>query len=139
MEKEQKLEMSQRVKVSNKNQINYPNRGIIIAQTTEPGGMKLSKVRFKWVECWYADNDLKGVKETKVEREREGLFFLSKTKRGLRQVRLHCPTCDSAFEADFNIEGTTNVRCGSPVCMEEEEATLDTLERFQKMPGNGEG
>ncbi|GKV65494.1 MULTISPECIES: hypothetical protein [unclassified Sporosarcina] len=56
------MQVGTRVKVSNKNQINYPLKGIVVEKETSPCGVKMSKVKFTWVECWYADEDLKELK-----------------------------------------------------------------------------
>lgn len=50
------------VKVANRNQINYPSKGIIIEKETSPCGTEMSKVQFSTVAVWYADTDLKPVK-----------------------------------------------------------------------------
>lgn len=56
------MEIGKTVKVANKNQINYPLKGTVTEKETSPCGVAMSKVKFKYVECWYADMDLKEVK-----------------------------------------------------------------------------
>lgn len=50
-----------KVKVANKKQINYPLKGIVVKKQTSPEGIEMSKVKFSYVECWYADDDLKAM------------------------------------------------------------------------------
>lgn len=53
------MEIGTKVKVANKKQINYPLKGIVVKKQTSPEGIEMSKVKFSYVECWYADDDLK--------------------------------------------------------------------------------
>lgn len=55
------MDVGTRVKVSNPNQINYPLEGVIV-EKEEFCEVRMSKVRFKFVEVWYDDSDL-----TKIE------------------------------------------------------------------------
>jgi hypothetical protein len=52
------MEIGTKVSISNPNQINYRLQGIVIEKETSPEGIKMCKVKFKYVECWYSDNDL---------------------------------------------------------------------------------
>jgi len=56
------MEVGKKVKVSNPNQINYPLEGLVIKKETAPDGTKMSKIKFRTAEVWYADNDLKEMK-----------------------------------------------------------------------------
>lgn len=116
MKKELKVELTQRVKISNKNQINYPLRGTVIAQTTDPRGNKLSKVRFVTVECWYSDNDLKAVHIKKEEKELEQRRQELKSARGIRTVHLQCPECDTVFIEDLQSADIQHVPCKNVFC-----------------------
>lgn len=57
------MEIGQVVKVANRNQINYPLKGEIIEKETSPCGVLISKVQFTHVAVWYADDDLKVLKQ----------------------------------------------------------------------------
>lgn len=48
--------------MANKNQVNYPLKGIVIQEEIALDGTKMSKVKFSFVEVWYADKDLKAIK-----------------------------------------------------------------------------
>lgn len=56
------LKVGTKVKVANKNQINYPLKGVIVEKEIAPDGTEMSKVKFSFVEVWYANNDLKIIK-----------------------------------------------------------------------------
>lgn len=116
MKKELKVELSQRVKISNKHQINYPLRGTVIAQTTDPRGNKLSRVRFVTAECWYSDNDLKAVHIKKEEKEMERRRQELKDARGIRTVQLQCPACDTVFIEDLTSAEIQHVSCKNVFC-----------------------
>lgn len=66
MKQEQKLKIGQQVKVSNRNQINYSREGKIIEKETSGCGIEMSNIQLKWGTCWYADADLKLVKEKRA-------------------------------------------------------------------------
>lgn len=116
MKKELKLELNQRVKISNKHQINYPLRGTVIAQTTDPRGNKLSRVRFVTAECWYSDNDLKAVHIKKEEKELEEKRQELKNARGIRTIHLQCPECDTLFIEDIRSAEIQHVPCKNVFC-----------------------
>lgn len=116
MKKELKVELHQRVKVSNKHQINYPLRGTVIAQTTDPRGNKLSRVRFVTAECWYSDDDLKAVHIKKEEKELEQRRQALKNARGIRTVQLQCPECDTVFIEDLKSADVPHVPCKNVFC-----------------------
>lgn len=56
------MKVGTKVKVANKNQINYPLKGVIVEKEIAPDGTEMSKVKFSFVEVWYANNDLKIIK-----------------------------------------------------------------------------
>jgi hypothetical protein len=56
------MEIGTNVKVNNPDQINYNLKGIVIEKEISPNEINMSKVKFKYVECWYDDKDLKEVK-----------------------------------------------------------------------------
>jgi hypothetical protein len=56
------MEVGDKVKVSNPNQINYPLKGTVTKKETAPDGTEMSKVKFVTAEVWYADKDLKELK-----------------------------------------------------------------------------
>lgn len=116
MKKELKLELNQRVKISNKHQINYPLRGTVIAQTTDPRGNKLSRVRFVTAECWYSDNDLNPVHIKKEEKELEQRRQELKDMRGIRTVQLKCPECDTVFMEDLTSADIQHIPCRNVFC-----------------------
>lgn len=116
MKKELKVELAQQVKVVNKHQINYPLRGTVIAQTTEPGGLKMSKVRFRTAECWYYDTDLKAVHIKKEERDAEHQRREVIESRGMETVSLQCPLCHTSFSTDIPFVGVRHVPCGNVMC-----------------------
>lgn len=116
MKKELKVEMNQRVKISNKHQVNYPLRGTVIAQTTDPRGNKLSRVRFVTTECWYSDNDLEAVHITKEEKELEQKRQDFKNVKGIRTVQLKCPECATVFLEDLKPTKVTHVPCKNGFC-----------------------
>lgn len=58
------MEVGKKVKVSNPHEINYPLEGIVV-ETDEKCGIPMSKVKFKYVEVWYKNEDLTEVPNDK--------------------------------------------------------------------------
>lgn len=59
------MEVGKRVRVSNHNQINYPLEGVVV-ESDEQCGIPMSKVKFRHVEVWYADEDLTEIPNPKT-------------------------------------------------------------------------
>lgn len=116
MKKDVEKGLGKRVRIVNKHQINYPLRGIVVAQTTEPDGFKLSKVQFRSITCWYADADLQAVVATKEELEDAQERANQNYSIGIRTVSLQCPVCETIFLQDIKPLSVTHVPCVNGFC-----------------------
>ena len=56
------MELGQRVKVSNRFQVNYPLSGTVVETMESPNGL-LVRVKFSIIDCWYYESDLKVLKQ----------------------------------------------------------------------------
>lgn len=131
MNKELKVEMNQRVQIANLNQLNYPLRGTVVAQATEPDGTKMSRVQFKSIACWYLETDLKAVPLKPEEHQDDLQKHQLKQTKGIRTVKLECPECETVFMEDLPSATTTYTPCLNVFCDKAVSVTDDLLSVYE--------